>query len=139
MTNVAIDLFDAFATDPKKEVEGAETEIPGCGSTKFLVARVGSAAYKRILNTLYKKHKAVLESNSDEAQNISDKVMAEVYAKTVLLGWSGTVRYKGQDLPYSEANAKTLLQHKDFRAIVEGVAGDLNAFKVVSEAEEVKN
>ncbi len=135
----AVDIFSSFATDSVKEKEGVYTQVPGAGAAQFLIARSGSAAYNRILSGLFKRNKAVLESQSDEAQAMSDKVMAETYAKTILLGWKDTVPYKGEALTYSEANAKKLLMHKDFRTAVESVASDFNNFKVVNEAEEEKN
>lgn len=139
MTNTAIDFFNTFATDATKEAKGTETTMPGCGDTKFIVARAGNAAYNRLLASLYKRNRAILDSKGEEANAKSDQILAEVYAKTILLGWSGTLLIKGVATPYSEEAAKSLLLLKDFRAVVESVASDMNTFKAVQDDEDVKN
>lgn len=134
-----IDLFAAFSTDPVKEEKGTQTMLPGCGDTKWLIARAGNPDYARLLSSLYRRHRAVLESKGKEANAKSNDILAEVYAKTILLGWEGTVTYKGEKLAYSEKNALTLLKSTDFRALVESVATDFNTFKSVSDSEDLGN
>lgn len=135
----AIDLFAAFSTDADKEEKGTPTLLPGCGDTKWLIARAGNPDYARLLSSLYKRHRAVLESKGKEANAKSNEILAEVYAKTILLGWEGTVIYKGEKLAYSEKNALMLLKSNDFRALVESVATDYNTFKSVTDSEDLGN
>jgi hypothetical protein len=137
--NNAIDFFTTFATDKSKEKKGTFTTIPDCGDTKFLVARAGNSEYNRILSSLFKRNRAVLESKGEEANEKSDAILAEVYAKTILLGWQGTIMFQGKPTAYSEDAAKTLLMLKDFRAKVEAVASDMNTFKAVQDEEDEKN
>ena len=134
-----IDFFSAFATDKSKEKEGTLTTLPDCGDTKFLVARAGNSHYNRLLSSLFKRNRAVLESKGDEANEKSDAILAEVYAKTILLGWEGAIMFQGKPMTYSEANAKTLLSLKDFRAKVESAASDMATFKAVQDEDDVKN
>jgi hypothetical protein len=42
-------------------------------------------------------------------------------------------------MAYSEANAKTLLSLKDFRAKVESAASDMATFKAVQDEDDLKN
>jgi hypothetical protein len=138
MSNV-IDLFAAFSTDASKEEEGTLTTLPECGDTKWLVARAGNKSYKRLFSSLYKKNKAALESKGDAAEAKSNEVMAELYAKTILLGWEGEISYKGKLHKYSQEMARTLLAHGDFRSKVETVANDFTSFKSVQDEEDVGN
>lgn len=138
MSNV-LDLFDAFATDSDKEKKGTSTTLPDCGDTKFLVARAGNSDYNRVLSSLFKKNRAVLESKGAEAERVSNELLAEVFAKTVLVGWEGTIRLQGKDTPYSYEAAFKLLKLKDFRAKVEAVASDFNAFKAKQDEEDLGN
>lgn len=138
-TSNAIDFFTAFATDKTKEKKGVLTTIPDCGDTKFLVARAGNADYNRLLSQLFKRNRAILESKGDAANEKSDEILAEVYAKTILLGWEGTIMFQGKATAYSETAAKALLSLKDFRSKVEGVASDMNTFKAVEDEADVKN
>lgn len=138
-TNVAIDLFDAFATDTSAEEHGIYTQVPGLGDTEFKLARVGNPSYNRILDQLYRKNKTVLESKGAAANARSEQIMAEVYAKTIVLDWKGTVRIKGVDTPYSYATAVMLCGLKDLREKFAGAAGDFNTFKLVADKEDEKN
>lgn len=135
----AIDLFDSFSTDQKTEEEGKLTQLPDCGDTLWLVARSGNKTYNKLLSSLYKRNRAVLDSKGDEAQKKSDEILAEVFAKTILLGWQGEIMYKGKLTPYSYEAAKLLLGHKDFRAKVAAVSEDFSTFKTMSEADDLPN
>lgn len=135
----AIDLFAAFSTDQKTEEEGKLTQLPDCGDTMFLVARSGNKSYNKLLSTLYKRNRAVLDSKGDEAQKKSDEILAEVFAKTILLGWQGEILYKGKKTPYTYEAAKLLLGHKDFRTKVAAVAEDFSTFKQLSDESDLPN
>jgi len=135
----AIDLFAAFATDDSAEQKGTPTQLPGAGDTLFYVARDSNKAYIKLLQQRVKQNRAVLDSKGDAAEAMSEKIITEVMAKTILLGWNGTVNYKGKPLEYSLENATTLLSHKEFRAVVNKVATDMEIFKIVKDDEDVKN
>ena len=138
-TNVAVDLFNDFATNSASEETGVETPISGLGDTKFKVARVGNSSYNRILDSLYRKNKTVLESKGPAAAAKSEQIMAEVYAKTILLGWEGNVRIKGVMTPYSYESALLLCGIKDLREKFASAAADFNTFKLVADKDEEKN
>lgn len=138
MSNV-IDLFAAFSTDTVKEEEGTLTTLPDCGDIKWRIARAGNKNYNRVLGTLYKRNRVTLEAKGAEAEAKSNELLAEVYAETILLGWEGTIKFKGKDESYSKPVAKQLLMLKDFRAKVEAVAGDFATFKSVQDEEDLGN
>lgn len=135
----ALDLFNVFKTDTTAEQEGTLTQIPECGDTMFRVARSGNKSYNRLLSSLYKRNRAVLDSKGDEAQNKSDEILAEVFAKTILLGWEGEILFKGKKQPYSYDLAKQLLMYKDFRTKVASVAEDFSNFKEVKDEIDIPN
>jgi hypothetical protein len=133
-----MDLFKAFATDDKLEVEGRWVSFDP--ETKFKIARANNKFYSRLLSRLYNKHKVLLESKGDAAEAKSDEILIEVMAKTVLLDWSGPVMINGKDLStYSLDNAKKALAIKDFRRWVSAQSEDFDSFKAVQEAEDEKN
>jgi hypothetical protein len=138
MSNV-IDLFSAFSTDATKEQEGTLTSLPECGDTKWRIARAGNKNYNRVLSSLYKRNRAALEAKGDEAEAKSNELLADVYAKTILLGWEGTIMFKGKKEAYSQEVAKQLLLLKDFRAKVEAVSQDFATFKSVQDEEDLGN
>ena len=134
-----IDLFAAFATDNKLEQDGVETELPGCGDVKFIVAREGNSSYSKLLQKQVKQNRAVLDSKGTSAEAKSNEIMADVMSKTILLGWDRPLMFKGEMLSYSIPNARKLLELKEFRAVVSSVSADLEKFKVVKDEEEGKS
>lgn len=135
----AVDLFSVFATDEKAEQVGTATQLAGCGDTQFYVARDNNKSYIKLLQQRVKQNRAVLDSKGDAAEAKSDAIICEVMAKTILVGWDGTVNYKGKALEYSVENAMTLLAHKEFRVVVNKVAADMEVFKLVKDEEDVGN
>jgi hypothetical protein len=87
---------------------------------------------------MYERNQKLLDRKDDAADKLSDTLMIDCIASTILLGWSG-IGYQGKIMEYSLENAKILLAHKDFRRKVMELAEDIDAFKVKKEAEEVKN
>lgn len=135
----AIDLFAAFATNEVAEVEGIETQIPGCGDTLFLVARDGNKPFNKLLQKLVKQSRAVLDSKGPAADKRNDEIYAEVLGKTILLGWQGSVNIQGVMTPYSYAAALKMLGLKEFRAAVLQVSEDVEVFRMAKEEEDAKN
>lgn len=135
----AIDLFSAFAVDSAQEQDGALTQLPNAGDTQFRIAREGNKNYSKLLQKLVKMNRATLDAKGPLAEAKSDEILVDVLAKTILIGWEGEVNYKGKMLAYSVDNAKTLLQHKDFRAVVINASSSMENFKVVKDAEDLGN
>jgi hypothetical protein len=139
MSNVAVDLFAAFATDDVAEEQGVYTKVPGAGDTDFLVARSNNKSYNRIMAREVKKFKSLLDSKGEAADAKAEEIFIYVLARTVLLGWNGTILYKGEQMPYSRENAEKLLSHKDFRVALITVSDNLETFKKVKDAEDEGN
>jgi len=131
-----MDVFKEFGTDAKKESEGVWHDVGGGG--KILVARAGNRKHARLLSREVEKNQRTLDLKTDAADDVSDLIMIDVMAQTILLGWSG-LKFKGADLPYSTENAKMLLGIKDFRALVSRVSNDLDNYRAAHEAEAVKS
>lgn len=130
-----MDIFSTYAVDEEKELNGTWKEV---GDAKFLVARAGNKNYVKMLGKLVETNQQALDRKDDTSDTLSDKIMIEVMANTILLGWVN-VSYKGQPLTYSEENAKLVLGEKEFRRLVMKLSDDFNSFKAAQEAEAVKN
>jgi hypothetical protein len=127
-----MDIFKEYATDENLEVEGTWFEV---GDAKLLIARLGNKKYARKLSKLYERNRKLLDRKDDAADALSDKIMIEVLAETILLGWQG-LEFQGKAFPYSKENAMKALEIKDFRKSVMDLAGDESEFKAVKEEEE---
>lgn len=137
-----IDFHSQYATDPKSELEGREFDWGG--GIKLLIARAHNAKYTRLLASQYEAHKHTLDQKETPeqlatAEDRSNKIMAYVMARSILLGWTGAVFFKGQALEYSVANAEMLLQMKDFQAEVSKKAADFRNFRFETEEADAKN
>ena len=130
-----MDLFKSFATDSTLESNG--TWVP-FGDVKFLVARMGNPHYAKKLNKLYEAHRHALDMEDEAANTLNEKLMVEVMADTILLGWEGKVEFDGKVLPYSRENAVKALALKDFRAEIARMAADMDAYRLGKEAEAGK-
>lgn len=137
-----MDIFSQYAVDPKLEQEGKDFDW-GEGLT-LILARSHNPIYTKMINTRFEAHKHTLELKDTPeqlkaAEDRSHKIMAEVLAHTVLIGWKGEMIYKGQPLEYSVANAEMLLLHKDFQREVARKADDFRNFRFQTEEADVKN
>lgn len=127
-----MDLFKAYATDAKLEIEGRVVPLSKTASIK--VARSGNPEYIKLLRSGLESNKLDLDAGGDDANEVAQTVIIDVMSKTILLGWEG-VEYKGEPLAYSHANAKMLLTElPDFRKKVDALASSFEAFKVADTA-----
>jgi hypothetical protein len=126
-----MDIFKQFATDSNLEQDG--TWINLGGGAKILVARAGNKKYGRLLGSAVDKNRTVLDSKTDEADDVSDQILIDVLAESILLGWEG-ITYKNKPMAYSLDNAKILLAIPDFRATVTAHSKNVDHFRVAAEA-----
>lgn len=140
-----MDLFAAFATNAKTEEEGRFFPM---GDAEFLIARSGNRSFQDQFSLIWKQYEHQLKGSqaagaSPEEKAFGDKLsfdlMGRVMARTILLGWKGNVRFKGQPLAYSAENAELLLGIKDFRVWVDNQAGEMKNYLLAQEAADEKN
>lgn len=78
-------LYQMFATDKAVEKEGI---LINYGDVRFRIARAGGGnqKFQSVFKELSKPYRRQIDQDqlSDE---VSEKIMAEVYARTVILGW----------------------------------------------------
>lgn len=127
---MSLDIFAHYATDESLENDGAWFDLGG--DAKVKVARSGNPRYAKKLTALYEKNKKVLDLGGDAADKLSNDMMVEVLAETILLDWKG-LSFKKQELPYSVENSKMLLSVKDFRRVIAGFSEDVEAYRVKEE------
>ncbi len=130
-----MDIFKTFATDTAKETDGIWVDI---GDAQFLVARAGNQKYAKKLSKLFERNQKLLERKDAAADKLSEKLMVEVLAETILLDWKN-VQYEDKDLAYSRESAEMLLNIKDFRKQIMQLSDDFNAYKMVQEDDQEKN
>lgn len=130
-----MDIFNTYAVDEAKELNGTWMEV---GDAEFLIARAGNKAYVKLLGKEVERNQKALDRKDEAAEALSDRIMIDVLAETVLMGWRN-VSFKGEALEYTPENARMLLGLKEFRREVNKLADDFNAFKAKEEESAVKN
>lgn len=128
-----MDIFESYATDEVAELEGRW--FPLTKSAKVLVARTGNSNYLKALRQRMKDSQIDSEDESTENEALVTSLIVETMAETILLGWKD-LQYKGKDLEYSKANAKTLLEVKGFRKRINDISDKLESFRMREEAEQ---
>ena len=132
-TNEVFDVFAEFATDPKLEVDGARFDL-GRGAWG-MVARADNRHYSRKLQKALETHREALAKEDETADALSNQVMAEIFASTILKGFGGLYD-KGTLASYNYLTAVEMLKHQDFRILIGQKANEFGAFKAKQESEQ---
>ena len=131
-TGPSMNIFKAFATDPKLEEEGRWVAIGGTDEapTEILVARTGTRRYNAVMAQQYEANRTILDSKDTAASNAKvEQMVQHALASCVLLGWKHVEGEDGLPLAYSYANAHKLLGMRDFREIVTKEADKFQMYK----------
>jgi len=132
--------FASFITDESLENNG--TWFPAGGASEFLVARTGNAAYSKKITAEFERNKMVLDMGGSAGEQVSEQIMIDAMAETVLLGWRTkladgsyvpTISFKKKALTYSVDAAKALLKVKDIRRMVNTMSTTVDAYKAKEE------
>jgi hypothetical protein len=133
---MALDIFEAYATDEEAEENGVW--VPLGEDTKLKIARDGNDECERLVERLMMENADKLAAGGDVAKQAQREIEIEVTAATILKDWE-KLTYKGEVIEYNEANARMVLQHKDFRRRVLFHARQRDAYLQKYEAEVAKN
>lgn len=130
-----MDIFAAFATDEKKEIEGAWFDLPGGDGARVLVARSNNPRYSKALVKAFEKYSKAPKGSIDEKKQEDEYI--SLLAEHILLGWED-IQFKGKPFAYSKENAATALRMKEFRLRVQEFSDTFEAYKAEIE-EDVGN
>lgn len=124
-------MFNIDETTISNEEEGVWAKFKG---SDFLIASSGSTKFQRLFQKLQRPYRRELQNNSLDPDIMAD-LMAESLSKTILLGWKNVVDSSGEEVPFSQTTAKTVLRRNaEFRDFVSNFATEISNF--VSEEKE---
>ena len=101
-------LYKQFKTDQSIEKAGIILHY-GSNSKgqpiEFRVARAGGAndQYAKVMELKTKPHRRQIQNETIDLATL-ERILREVYAQTVVIGWSGVEDENGNDLPYTVEN-----------------------------------
>lgn len=128
-----MDVFNTYATDEVAEVEGRWQNLTR--TARVLVARTGNTRYQELFRKKLAEHELDLGSDTPESAKLSEEILVDIMARTILLGWEG-LTFQGREAPYSVEMAKTMLRVKDFRKRIQAIADSHELYRAKSEEKQ---
>lgn len=130
-------LYDLFTTDKNLETDGIYVEI---GEAKFLIARAGGSN-KKFAKIARKRlapfNEAVRRGAVDEETSL--KVLVEIYADSVILGWENVTDDKDKTLEFNRKNViKLLTDLPDLFEYIREEAEKVSNFRPLEENEHLE-
>lgn len=131
--------YDLFKTSAQAEKEiGIDLDY---GAFKIRIARAGGAN-REFIKCLTRKRKPYRNLIDNDAMDsaLADKIMAEVFAETIILGWDGVTDEKGKALPFTRENCiKLLIDLPDLLQDIQVQASTAANFREKELAADAKN
>jgi hypothetical protein len=133
-----LDIDKVFGYDEAMARDGVKMILDSKGEQYFLVRRIPNPDYERRLSQEFRRNKKILDLETEDSEKLSQKLMADVLARTVLLGWEG-ISLKGKKLAFNHENAvKLLIDYPSLRATLLEFAQDTKNFRPTDNLEEIK-
>lgn len=142
-----MDLLNDFALDPAKVENGVWCPI--ARGVEALICRVNNKEFRRATRAKVKANKAELDQDDDVSAELSDELMIEVYANTILKDIrvsdpskvpGGELKINGQPFTkYTPKLGKELLAQDLFREKVRKFAEDEDRFRLKGEESTVND
>ena len=128
--------YKLFASDEGLEVNGIQLDLGAAG--QFTIARAGGSNQnfaRRFQKASQPYRRAIAANAMDETE--ANRILAQVYAETIVRGWEGVSGPDGKPLQYSIPNCvKLLTDLPELFAEIRRVSADSSVFrKNVVEAE----
>ena len=130
--------YAIFGTDKKVERQGITIDF---GDFVFHIARAGGSntKYAKAMTRIMRKQAKAIKAGTVPA-NVMQKMLAEVYAESVILGWTGMTDIEGNELVFTKENCvKLLLDLPELFNQLVADAENFNNFKAVEAEEIAKN
>lgn len=107
-------LYAQFTTDAKLEKEGILLEYGTASNGKPIairIARAGgaNAQYLKRMEALVKPYRRQIQTETIDSKQV-DKLIRQVYAETVVLGWENVEGKDGQPLQFTRENCLQLFE-----------------------------
>lgn len=128
--------IEKLKTNLDMESEGVWHDF-GHGA-RVKVARTNNPAFNSFVRKNYKANRAALQQDDDVSAELSEAMMINAYAHTILKDFEGFA-LNSEPLPFSVANAKTLLEIRDFRDRIKDLAESADNFRAQAEEAAVGN
>lgn len=137
-------LYNQFGTDKKVEKEGVILQYGNTDDGKPIqikICRAGGAnvAYNKAMEAKTKPYRRQLQNGTLDME-VMTSILREVYADTVVIGWSNVEGADGKPMPFTRENViKLFTDLPELFADVQDQATNLALFRAEINEQDVKN
>lgn len=137
-------LYKKFETDRSLEKQGITLDYgPNSKGVaiEIQIARAGGSndAYLKRMEAKAKPHRRQIQHETIERAQL-ENIVKEVYAETIVLGWSGVEDRDGNDMPFSKDNCLKLFNDlPDLYADIQEQAQSSALFRMTVREGDAKN
>lgn len=127
----SVSPYAKFKTNEQLETKGINLDF---GDFAIRIARAGGSnkAYNTALIKHLKPHRKAIQAGTIHP-DVQRKVMAEVYAESVILGWAGVLDEEGNVMDYNHENVVKLLT--DLPELFNQIMADAENYRLFKEDE----
>lgn len=139
--------YDAFRTDKSKEQDGIWFDF-GDFQVKCARAGGGNTKFLKTVEETMRPYRRIIENGLMKPE-VAEKALAEVYAKSVIIGWrtkdgdklvDGMEDLEGKRVPFNQENViAVLVALPDFFQQLRGECERVANFRKEAQEEEAKN
>ncbi len=133
-------LYNTFKTDENLET-GEGVNLDYGDGVLITIHRAGGAntKYSRVASQKLKPHSRKIQNGTADTDAIR-KVMAEIYAEAVVIGWKGVKDESGKDMKFTKENCvKLLTDLPDLFNDIQDQADKISLFRKEETEEIAKN
>ena len=139
-----MNIYKKFRTDEKLETKGIELNYGDNSKGLPILIRIARAGgdniqFTKTLEKRTKPFRRQLQLDTMD-EKVAKKLMLEVYADSVILGWSGVEDADNNDIPFTRENCiKVMTDLPDLFADIQEQAGKAALFRIEVLEEDSKN
>lgn len=129
-TKKGVSLYDKFSTDKKAEADtGIVLDYGEAGKIRIHRAGGANQRFKNFTTAKLKPYTRQINAGTIDEET-SRKLTAEIYAKTIIVGWDGVCGPDGEPLAFSEENVvRVLLDLPELFDDIQRAAQDASLFR----------
>jgi hypothetical protein len=138
LAEMAKNAYKLFKNNETLETGGVTLDY---GSFKIVVARAGGSnkRFAKALEAKLRPHRRAVETGTLD-ETLNRRLLVEVYAETVILGWENMQDEAGEALAFTRENVmKVMTDLPDLFADVVEQTNKVAIFKDMGEEDDVKN
>lgn len=139
---MGFDIHSAFGIN-KSQADKGSKKMLGADPEEYITLRhIPNADYRAMLTKEHRANAKILEfAKPEDANELSDKIMAKVLASTCVTGWGKKLAVKGKVVPFSvDKCIELFVEYPKFRADCQAFAEDISNFQegIKEDLEDVK-